>query len=82
MRLLQPFRHSGNEGRFAGADRAHEINGFDSVAIEDRSVFLGYFCVRLEEAMLQFDVIDFFPGMLRIYRYHSFVVRVWFWIIF
>ena len=53
------FSTSGYQRGFARTDRAHEVDGGDAVSVEQRAVLLGQFGIGLEQAVLQFDVVDF-----------------------
>ena len=71
--VLQLFDQLGDERAFSRTDRAHEIDGGDTCLIEQRAVFVGQLRIRFEQAVLQFDVVDFVWRRFQRHLYRTFV---------
>ncbi len=63
--VLHLLDQPSDQSRFARTDRTHEVNRGDAMFIEQRAIFLRQFCVRLEQAVLELDVVDFVGLTLR-----------------
>jgi hypothetical protein len=56
--ILQHPDQFGNERGLARANRAHEVDRGDALFLEQGAIFFRQFFVRLQQAVLEFDVVD------------------------
>ena len=57
--VFQFLNQARDQRGLAGADRPHHVDGLDAVFVQQCAIVARDFCVGLEQAVLQFDVVDF-----------------------